>query len=64
MSEKPVNVLVTNVIGEHNFRYAVNLSPRISVKDASPLVQAELKGDSFPGVMPSRGPILVFTPPG
>ncbi len=46
MSEKPVNVLVTSDIGEHNFRYVVNLSPRISVKDASLLVQAELQGDS------------------
>jgi phosphoglycerate dehydrogenase-like enzyme len=46
MSEKPVNVLVTSDIGKHNVCYIVNLSSRISVKDASPLVQAELKGDS------------------
>jgi phosphoglycerate dehydrogenase-like enzyme len=46
MPEKPVNVLVTSDIGEHNFNYVVNLSPRISVKDASPMVQAELNGDS------------------
>lgn len=46
MPEKSVNVLVTSRIGEENMHYVAGLSPRIKLKDASDLVQAELSGDS------------------